>query len=404
VKKRFTLPAAIFAASAFVFATSVPAVAATTYTVGVINMSNKQANPEAIAVDSATGNLYVGQQEGALGAKIAALSPTGQLRTYIRVGESFDPAMNVPPDGESGPPFTPSRVIALSVNPNTNTLIALVTGARPNPNENYSQLSGCYVVLVNMSTNEVVKRYTVAQPWPNNGPTTGPQPVFVPDTMWTGFALDVANNVLWGVEGYDPRWSNNVNRLNLSTGVRTRAPLPGITSGSTTPYDSVPTIAFNKSNGRGYVSLAGTVYGIDNTLKIVSTLHVPGVDPACPDFPGSTPTATVASPATNTVYVNYCGAIYVINGGTNTVTHPIPTAGFSSGLVLDAPAQSLYTAQTRSGVRGIAIYSTATKALLKFVPLNGGGGPGNAWIANNPVLHKTYVPTSASTISGIVSR
>lgn len=401
MKKRFVLPITVLATAAFIIATAAPANAATTYTVGVINMSNKQANPQAIAVDSATGNLYVGQQDGANGAKIAALGPTGVLRTYIRVGESYDPATNLPPDGERPAPHAPSRVIALTINPATHTLLALVTDAMIIMSPNYSHLNGSYVVAVNMTTNTVIRRYTVAAPAPESGPPPGWHDT---QTMWTGFSLDATNNVLWGVEGYWPNFNNGVARLNLTTGVKTRADLPVVAN--STQIDPVPTIAFDKANGRGYVGVAGTLFGIDSTLRVVTTLRVPGRDPGCAVLPGSAPTATVASPTTNTIYVYWCGAIYVVNGATNTVTHPIPTAG-SVGLALDAPAQSLYVNERRNNVKGIGIYSTATTALLAFVPVTVSSGAantaGNGWITNNPVLHKTYIPTSASTISGVVS-
>ena len=369
MKKRFVLPVTVLATAAFIIATAVPANAATTYTVGVINMANKQANPQAIAVDAATGNLYVGQQDGAHGAKIAALGPTGVLRTYIRVGESFDAATNLPPDGERPAPHAPSTVIALTINPNTHTLLALVTDSWIIMSPNYSHLNGSYVVAVNMRTNTVTRRYTVAELEPESGP---PPVAHATQTMWTGFALDATNNVLWGVEGYWPNFNNGVARLNLTTGVKTRADLPVVAN--STQIDPVPTIAFDKANGRGYVGVAGTLFGIDRTLRVVTTLRVPGRDPvACSVLPGSAPTATVASPATNTIYMNWCGSIYVVNGATNTVTHPIPTASYSKGLALDAPAQSLYVYETRNDVTGIGIYSTATTASLAFVPVSVNG-------------------------------
>lgn len=410
MKKRFVLPATVLAVTAFVVATTVPADAATTFAIVTINMSNKQAQPQAIAVDSATGNLYVGQQDGPAGAKIAALSPTGQLRTYIRVGESFDPATNLPYIPEGPAPHAPSKVIALTINPNTNILIALVSSSWINRVPNYSHLSGSYVVTVNMTTNTVVKRYSVASFDPVNPFGLDP---FDPHTMWTGFSLDIANNVLWGVEGYDPTLSNAVDRLNLTTGVQTRAALPLIEGAS--PQDYVPTIAFNRPNGRAYVSVGSSIFVIDSTLRVVSTLHVPGqfgcgVDvPAQWYAPGTAWTSIVASPTSNTIYVNYCGSIYFISGATNTVMRSVAMAGYGVGLALDAPAQSLYTYEIRNDVKGIAVYSSATTGLLKFIPLAlydvlNWYPDGNAWIANNPVLHKTYFPSSASAISGVVSR
>lgn len=399
MKKRFALPITVLVTAAFIIATTVPANAATRYTVGVITLSNAQANPQAIAVDSGTGNIYVGQQDGAAGAKIAALSPTGKLRKYIRVGESYDAATNLPPDGERPAPHIPSKVIALTINPRTHILLALVTDALTIMSPNYSHLNGSYVVAVNMRTNTVVKRYTVAARAPESGP--GPELWHDPHTMWTGFALDVTRNVLWGVEGYEPNFYNAVDRLDLTTGARTRAALPIVSNDA--PIDAVPTIAFDKATGRGYVSVAGTLFGIDRTLRVVTTLPLPGL-PGCDVLPGTGPTATVASPSTNTVYVSWCGTIYVVNGAKNTITHTIqPVAG--AGLALDAPARSLYVYETRNDVKGIGVYSTATMASLAFVPATVSNAvhlAGNAWITNDPVRHRTYVPGSASTISVVV--
>lgn len=133
----------------------------------------------------------------------------------------------------------------------------------------------------------------------------------------------------------------------------------------------------------------------------MTTLPLPLAPDQCAadNLASSAPIATTASPATNTVYVNACGYITVVNGATNTVHHSIATTG--TGVALDARARQVYTL---AGSR-IAIYSTATAKLVTTVPVQLGAGGlrnGNAWFAVNTTNHKVYLPTSVSRISGLV--
>ncbi|MDR6972352.1 hypothetical protein [Leifsonia shinshuensis] len=403
MKKLFALPLTVLATAALIFAATGPAAAGARYSVTTISLANTHSRPQAIAADPLTGTLYVGQQDGAAGAMIAVLGPSGGLRTYIRVGESFDAASNVPPDGERPAPHAPSRVIALTVNSLTRTVIALVTDTWINTNPTYSGLSGSYVVTVNMRTNTVSHRYTVAAP--ASEPEAAAEGWHDISTMWTGFALDPVRNVLWGIEGYDPRSSNAIDRLDLTTGVHGRAALPVVANDS--PIDAVPTIAFNIANGHAYVSVAGVIFVVDGSLRIINRLQVPGL-PGCDVLPGSGQTAIVASPWTSTLYMTWCGGIYVINGATNVVTRPFPTIPLGkAGLAYDPLGRSLYVYETRNGVKGLGIYSTVTATSRGFVPLalsDEVPTAGNAWIANSPLLKTTYVTSSASTISAIATR
>ena len=159
--------------------------------------------------------------------------------------------------------------------------------------------------------------------------------------------------------------------------------------------------SFNRSNNRVYLSQDRHLYSFDSALRRVTTLRLPLAPDQCAadNLPSSAPSSTTASPASNTVYVNTCGYITVVDGATNRVHHSIATTG--TGVVLDAPARQVYTL---TGSR-IAIYSTATAKLVTTVPVQlgvGGLRNGNAWFAVNTTNHKVYLPTSVSRISGLV--
>ena len=393
MKRRILVALCLASAISLSAAVSSPASAATTYTVGVINLANKGANPKTIAVDSSTSKIYVGEENGTVGAQVTILDPTGKRLMSVRVGDPYDPSLNPVPDGENRPIYKASSVIALTHNSAARTLVALVSDNRVVYNPAYSQLNGSFVVLIDTNTNRVTKKYRVSAIDPPGSGWADRR------TFWTGMALDPTTNTLYGVADYDPLYSNRLYKLNLGTGalVSTSISMPD----ASYPFPPPAGITFNRFNNRVYVSQDRHLYSFDSTLKQVTKLPVPLAPGQCAadTLPSSAPSFTTASPASNTVYVNDCGYITVVNGATNTVIHSMPTSG--TGLVLDAGAQQVYTL---AGSK-IAIYSTAARKLVTTVPVTLGSGGlrnGNAWFAVNTTNHKVYLPTSTSTISGLV--
>ena len=393
MKKRTLAALCLASAAVLPVAVAVPASAGTTYSVGVIRLANPVANPKTIAVDSTTSKIYVGEANGTLGAQVTVLDPTGRRLRSIRVGDPYDPAQNPPPGGEVPPTYKPSSVVALVHDAASHTLVALVSdnhtiGAA------YSELNGSFVVLIDTSTNRITKRYRVSTPIVQGDVTWADT-----TTVWTGMALDPRTRTLYGAVDYDPLYSSRLAKLNLTTGALTSRSLPFPDPGY--PFPPPAGITFNRSNHRVYVSQDRNLYSFDSALRPVTTLALPLAPGACEadNLPSSAPSSVTASPATNTVYVNDCGFITVVNGATNTVTRTMPTTG--TGVALDAGVQRVYTL---SGSR-IAIYSTATGKLVATVPVRLGAGAvrnGNGWFAVNTTNHKVYLPTSASTISGLV--
>lgn len=222
MKKRTLAALCLASVTALPVALPVPASAATTYTVGVIRLANKIANPKTIAVDSSTSKIYVGEENGTRGAQVSVLDPTGQHLTSIRVGDPDDPAGNPPPGGEEPPAYKPSSVIALVHDGLARRLVALVSDNHTIGSA-YSELNGSrsaagrrFVVLIDTNTNRITTRYRVSTPIAEQGVIWADR-----DTVWTGMALDPRTNTLYGVADYDPLSSNRLYELNLTTGART---------------------------------------------------------------------------------------------------------------------------------------------------------------------------------------